>query len=206
MADSLAAGKIDQATHDTLLEHFQEEDPDDPIPWCGGGGASVELSLASILCAPARLSILRGRVRCGGGRAGSPPCTGDQEQLAWIEKVLMASDADWKVKGPVCLQNRLVANRHQPCDSRGAESDRPSQIVMGHFPIYSATTHEHGETAKLVEILDPILHKVSLRAAALPRALETTLRLSILRGARRPRPTCTSAGTTTSCSTRSAVA
>lgn len=94
----LASGKISQDTYDTLLEHFDEEDPSDPIPWCGGG------------------------------RAGGVPCTGDQEQLEWIEKTLMESTADWK-------------------------------IVMGHFPIYSCTQHEHGETPKLVALLDPILHK-----------------------------------------------
>ena len=27
------------------------------------------------------------------------------------------------------------------------------QVVMGHFPIYSATTHEHGQTAKLIAVL-----------------------------------------------------
>jgi tartrate-resistant acid phosphatase type 5 len=96
--EALDSGAMLQSTYDTLIAHFDEEDPDDPIPWCGGG------------------------------RAGGAPCTGDQEQLQWLEKVLMTSDADWKV-------------------------------VMGHFPIYSCTRGEHGETPKLIAVLDPILHK-----------------------------------------------
>ena len=97
--EKLASGAMNQATYDTLLTNFDEEDPENPIPWCGGGRAK-----------------------------DGPPCEGDQEQLDWIEKTLMGSDADWK-------------------------------IVMGHFPIYSCTRGEHGETPKLIADLDPILHK-----------------------------------------------
>ena len=27
------SGRIDEATYETLIEHFEEEDPADPIPW-----------------------------------------------------------------------------------------------------------------------------------------------------------------------------
>ena len=85
------SGRIDEATYETLVEHFEEEDPADPIPW-------------------------------------TPTKPHDQVQLDWLEKVLMESEADWKV-------------------------------VMGHFPIYSCTEHEHGESPKLIQYMDPILHK-----------------------------------------------
>ena len=85
------SGNMLKSTYETLLEHFEEEDATDPIPW-------------------------------------DPTKSHDKVQLDWVEATLMGSDADWKV-------------------------------VMGHFPIYSATTHEHGETPKLIKYLDPILHK-----------------------------------------------
>ena len=99
------SGRIDQTTYDTLVEHFDEEDPADPIPWCDP-------------------------VPHGADADKPTPCTKphDQVQLDWLEKVLTTSTADWKV-------------------------------VMGHFPIYSCTEHEHGESPKLIQYLDPILHK-----------------------------------------------
>lgn len=115
--EALASGNMLQSTYDTLMEHFEEEDPDDPIPWCGGG------------------------------RAGGAACTGDQEQLEWIKSTLMGSEADWKV-------------------------------VMGHFPIYSCTQHEHGDTPKLIAELDPILHaaKADMYFSGHDHILQHTLR------------------------------
>ena len=100
-----SSGRIDQATYDTINEHFDEEDPADPIPWCDPAPHGADPDKPT-------------------------PCTKphDQVQLDWLEKVLTTSTADWKV-------------------------------VMGHFPIYSCTQHEHGESPKLIQYLDPILHK-----------------------------------------------
>lgn len=37
-------------------------------------------------------------------------------------------------------------------------------IVVGHFPVYSATVNEHGDTASLVEHLEPLLSKYKVHA------------------------------------------
>jgi len=43
-----------------------------------------------------------------------------------------------------------------------ANSTADWKIVMGHFPVHSATKHEHGDTKSLIEDLQPLLEKYNV--------------------------------------------